>query len=341
MIFKKKKEKTESNEIKEEIINQKEIVQENVSFETKEQEYPLFEFEDVNEDGLQNKVEEERIKFMTIYKKRRTISNISTLVCTVLLVVGLVFMVSKTQVLNFVGYGVVGATVVAMFAFFVIGKNKLPHATNDYIKFVNATYNNFLYQDKVFSKVSIDPNEKLEMQTFLSDKVYKDMSSINTRNVVKATYKKKDKIMIADTALYVKDKKADKVCFLGKYISSYNKLKIEDRVIITLKGEKPCDLPTDVEELKEFQYKGLTCFAKDEKYEKSIGTDVLDAIDAFNHTKHLLNLNIVLWEGHTGIYMSYDDITMTFPFKTAFDKEAIVNFKKEMLDILNILNTLN
>ena len=55
----------------------------------------------------------------------------------------------------------------------------------------------------------------------------------------------------------------------------------------------------------------------------------------------MLNINIVVWGGHTAGYLSFDDTTMVFPFENEFTAEPYIQYEKTQYGLLNSLKVLN
>jgi len=315
-------------------------IKEEVKVEEKKEE---IEINGVNLVEFETSIETKRQDFINLYKKAKKFSNLVTAVSMVLLITGLIFLFQKEQGFQIAGWIVLGVTVVGMIFYFIFNKNRLPDATKTYINYISSEYNNFVFNDECFEKVTTDPKEKLEMSSIVSDKVYSGVTRINSRNVVKGTFNKKDIFTIADCSAYVPgDKKNEKVCFLGKYISYYNKLSFEDRIIINYRTKDPIDLPTDLDGLVEINQSDLHIYAKDEEtLKKTIPSKIINEIAKMEKSEHLLGFSIVFWQGHTAIYLSYDDVTITFPFQNPFKSEPIRTMKNEVITTLSIVDKLN
>ena len=118
-----------------------------------------------------------------------------------------------------------------------------------------------------------------------------------------------------------------------------NKLSFDGRIIINFKGSKKLDTPTCIDDLKLKEEPGdVDVYATE-------GLSVSDAFTtkAFNALKrieikdNLVNINIVVWGGHTAIYLSYDDPVVNLPFDKAFCGSPIEQYKKNLLEIMAIM----
>ena len=50
----------------------------------------------------------------------------------------------------------------------------------------------------------------------------------------------------------------------------------------------------------------------------------------------LLNAVVVVWAGHTGVYLSYDDSVTVLPFEHPFDRAAQEQYKEDLLAALEL-----
>ena len=127
--------------------------------------------------------------------------------------------------------------------------------------------------------------------------------------------------------------------FVGKYLSTGNKLHFEDRYIINIKGEKDTDLPTDKDDLVELinQNRFVVYGKEGANPEKDLGKDLLDNLKSIDCTGALLNVNVVLWAGHTACYLSYDDSIVAIPFDKEIDTKSYAQLKKNISEVLEIL----
>ena len=76
------------------------------------------------------------------------------------------------------------------------------------------------------------------------------------------------------------------------------------------------------------------------KYESDLGKEFLKEIKKISIEKHLLNLNVVIWSGHSAAYASYDDKIMTLPYQENYDKEPNEQYANDLLRVFNSLSLL-
>lgn len=287
------------------------------------------------------KIENARAELHSKYKKNKLMSTIITIIVVGLVILAF-FLMTLEEVYKYVGYGVAGVTLAGMVVYYVINKNRFPDSTRKYISFLNVQFNTFVYEDKNYTQLEMDPKDKLDTGEISADRIYKDISQTGSRNVVHGIYNKND-FVSADLAVYTrKEKKQDFACFVGKYVSIPNKIKLEGRIIISVRGEKEIDLPTDIDDLENVETIGNITFLapKDLEYKALLGEKFLKELKKIKIENFLINLNIVVWGGHTAIYMSYSDELMTVPFENPFNDGPLTQYRDNQLQLLKVVDAL-
>lgn len=294
-----------------------ELIKENESVE----EQPAEEAKPYNE-----VIEEARKDLYKAYSRSRKISNILMIV-VVAAIAGIMFLIiSNNQILKIVGYCLAGALVIGMIVYYVLNRKKLPNKIKEYVPFVMKTINDQMFSSPDFKELKNDPEEKLAMDDLIGDAVYKDATGINSRNIVRGTYKGHH-FLYAEAALTRPSSRKQQVppLFVGRYLSVPNQMKFDGRYIFTLKNPKsPVDLPNNIEDLALLEDKeDFSVYGpQDANYHDVIDNKVLSQLKKLQVQGHLLNVNIVFWGGHTAIYLSYDDPILSVPFDKEFDKAA-------------------
>lgn len=289
------------------------------------------------------RIENARNDLLVKYKKNKQLSTIVTFVVVVLVIAAFILMYQESEGFKITGYVVAGATLLGMIAFYIINRNRFPDATRDYINFISAQFNGFVFEDSAYEKLTMDPKDKLDQGEIAADRVYTGIARLGSRNIVQGIYLH-EHFTIADVAAYTRgDKKQEVAAFVGKYTSFPNNRKIEGRIIITIKGEKEIDLPTDISDLvKVEEAEKMTILATEGlNIREILGEPFMKAIEKFKVSENLMNLNIAIWGGHTALYMSYNDEMMVLPFEKAFNEEPIKQYKDEQIKLLKIVSLLN
>ena len=302
---------------------------------------------DVN--TFESEVEEQRKQYFKKANRSRLISKISNAILIVIAVIGLVllFIDPENDVYNYVGYGLTGGAILLLIIVYIILRFIRPDASK-YIAFITKTFNNYTYLDSRYSKVIADSNERIQLAQVSSDKVYLGISDIGSRNVCKG-YFNKNQFLACELSLGAKDKSGTSDLFLGKYITYENLLKFDGRIIINIKlsddgSVKNFDLPSDILDLKEVvKDKTLTIYSSEGLHYQDIVDDkFLDLLKKFNvsNESHLLDINVVIWGGHSAIYLSYDNEILSLPYKNVFTKDNILKLAQDQLQALELLQLL-
>ena len=296
---------------------------------------------------LQEEVEEKRLDLFNAYNKSRKLSNIIMAVVVLVVIGAMVLIMLNKDWSKIVGYSLAGTALVGMIVFSLLTKNRFPQKSREYIRFVTTRIDQFVYNNTEFQDVKVDLNEKYNAAEFGLDKVYTGIVDIGSRNIVRGLYCDKG-FSCGELALYnskTEGKRTVKaVAFIGKYIDIQNTLHFEGRYIVNFRNtEKPTDLPSDIEDLKELHNEdGYVVYGPEgADFAKDIPTKYVSVIKKLKLSEHLLNVNIVLWAGHTGIYLSYDDPVVALPFDKPFEEAPQILFKEHLLTVLDAQKIIN
>ena len=284
-------------------------------------------------------IEQARLAFMKVIKKNRIASYIAMGVVLALAVGSVTCMtISAAMLWRVIGWSLVGVAVVGMLVFYIVTRQIVPNATKEYIKIVNEQMNMRNFMDGQFTEVTTDKNEKMELSDPISDAIYSNVTNIASRNVINGLFCGRS-FKVADMGLYSGAGKTRASAFVGKYMQYQNDLHFEGRYILVFKRQVPTDLPTDINDLVVL-HEGddyLVYGKEGNKYEKDLGKEFLKSISKVSVERHLLNLNVVIWSGHSAVYASYDDQIMTLPYQQNYNKESNEQYADNLLQIFNSL----
>ena len=317
-----------------------ENIKENEQTEVKE-EAPVVEEQPVVEKTYDRVIEDARKELYKSYTMSRRVSNILMFV-VVAAIVGIMFLViNNNQVLKIVGYSLAGALLVGMILYYVLTRKNFPNKTKDYVALVSKAVNAEIFKNQEFDEINSNPDEKLGLDDLIGDGVYQEATGVNSRNVVRGTYKKHH-FLYAEAALTRPSTRKQQVppLFVGKYISLPNDLKFDGRFVLVFKNPKdPLDLPNAVNDLAVLEYKDdfMVYGPESSNYRDVINNKVVSQLKKLQIGGHLLNVNVVFWSGHSAAYISYDDTIMSVPFDKPLDKAG---FDQSFKDILNCFNAL-
>lgn len=337
----------EKEELKEEVVQENQEPQEEKVEEQQEDINNIFpgatpiEKPSKDDPAYDDVIEQARLAFSKVIKKNRIASYIAMAV-VLLFAVGAVILIGMAQMaLKITGWVLVGTALVGMLVFYIVTRNIVPHATKEYITVVNQQMNMRNFMDGQYTEVSTDKNEKMDLADPVSDAIYSNISNIASRNVINGKFNGRT-FKVADMGLYSGAGKQRTSAFVGKYMSYPNDLHFEGRYILVFKGQVPTDLPSDINDLV-ILHEGddMLVYGKEgNKYESDLGKEFLKEIKKISIEKHLLNLNVVIWSGHSAAYASYDDKIMTLPYQENYDKEPNEQYANDLLRVFNSLSLL-
>ena len=311
--------------IENEVVETEEIAEET----TTKQDSNIITIEkpDESEESFDRTIERERQVLFTDYQKSRKISNIITIVVLLIGLGGVILITQKNLVMTIIGWSLMGATVVGMLIFYIVNKNKFPNKTREYIKTVTRLINEQTFKDKRFTDVKTNPEERFDVSEVIGDKVYSGLAQAQSRNVVHGKFDGQD-FLYSEVALFKAQtsRKKEAPVFVGKYISTANKLEMKGRIILNIKRtESPLDLPTEIGDLTVLnETPNLAVYGlKETDAEKVLGKKFYNSfIKEFELKDHLVNVVLVVWAGKSAAYISYDDGAMGLPFDKPVDKNA-------------------
>ena len=286
-------------------------------------------------------IEEARQSLYKSYKTSRTISNILMLV-VVAAICGIMFLIiSNNQVLKILGYSLAGALVVGMVVYYIINRKRLPNKIKEYVPFVAKILNDKMFSAQGFDNIEYKPEEKLAMNDLIGDGVYVDATGINSRNIVRGTYRGHH-FTYAEAALLRPSSRKQQVppLFVGRHISMPNQMKFDSRYIFVFKNLKqPNDLPNKTDDLVVLEDKDecMVYGPEGANYHNDIDNKVISQLKRLKVEGHLLNVNVVFWAGHTAVYLSYDDPILAVPFEHELDAKA---FESSLEDLMICFNAI-
>ena len=286
-------------------------------------------------------IEDARLDLFNSYSKSRRISNI-LMFAVVAAICGIMFMIiSNNDVLRIIGYCLAGALILGMILYYALTRKNLPNKVKTYVPLVTKALNDKMFADSKFAGIETNEEEKLAMDDLVGDGVYVEANGINSRNVVRGTFKEHH-FLYAEAALMRPSTRKQQVppLFVGRYISVPNQMKFDGRIILVFKNPKqPLDLPNAISDLVALEDKeDFTVYGPEgTNYRSLIGNNVIDRLQKLQIEGHLLNVNVVFWGGHTAAYLSYDDAILSVPFDKPFDKDG---YEKSLNDLLICFNAI-
>ena len=291
-------------------------------------------------EDLSKKVEESRSDFYTTFSKQRKISNFLIPIVGLIMAASLVMFLAVAEMWGkIVGGVLIGVTLVGMVLFYIFTKNKLPGKSQAYLRNFAISSDSYLVSKNEVKNPRLYFKKRYAISDFLPDRVYKDIADIASRNLVEFDYKE-HAIQLGEVALYTKGAKRNQkpLLFVGRYFSFANDYHFEGRYIINIFKKDKVDSPTDFDDVTTLkEQNNFAIYGRDgADPKKELGKDVVGNLLALDCTNSLLNINIVVWAGHTAVYLSYDDSIVAIPLDKELNAAAYQQLKKNIFDILEI-----
>lgn len=290
--------------------------------------------------ALSDKVEEHRKNLLKSYKKTSTINNILMFVVAGVFIGSFVLITQGTWG-QITGWVLIGVTLAGLVTYFLISRKRYPNRSREYFKVFWETTNNYLFSDSRFKDCSIDIDERYEMADIISQRAYKDVVSVASRNIVRGKFNDKE-FVFGELGLYRPGarRNARDVVFVGRHLSLDSDLEFEGRYIVNIrKAEEPVDLPTDIDDLIVLHEDGLLTIYGEEgaNFEKDLGKKFIAELQSLVCNAPLLNLSFVFWYRKTFCYLSYDDSIVAIPFNNPINANAFATLKCNIEEIFEIL----
>jgi len=293
--------------------------------------------------SLEEQIENKRGPLYKEFKKSRTMSNILTAVVLILCVAGMILVTNENTVLKIIGWVVLGLGLVAMIIFYVFNKKHFEKNTRDYIAFASDLLNKASFKNENFKNIKLTGN-KLEVADVSGNGAYVDIYRVASRNTSTGEYSG-TRFTFSEAALFTKGEKknTERALFVGKYLDVLNNLKFKGNVIIqSVALEKPIDeLNGLTGKEKLFEDENFSVYGdKDFDYKAELGEQFISKFRKIKIEDHLLNLAISFWEGHSIVFLSYDDDVIAIPFDKAFNAQAFECYRKQLTEVFDALKYL-
>lgn len=291
-------------------------------------------------ESFYQKLEQNRTDFYKAYNSQRRVSNILMPVAGIAMAGSLVLFVGIKELWGKIAGGVlIGVTLVGMILYYILTRNRLPNKSKEYIRNFALLSDNYVFNHQDYTKKRVLFKKHYGLSDFIPDRVYKNIIDLASRNIVEVEYKG-HAVQVGEAALYKQGAKKHQkaLLFVGKYMSFSNDYHFEDRYIINIKGDKSTDLPDDIEDLVVLKEQNrFVVYGKEgSKPEKDLGKDILNNLMSIDCKNSLFNVNVVIWAGHTAVYLSYDDGIVSIPLDKALNQSAYQQLKQNILQVLEI-----
>ncbi len=294
-------------------------------------------------------VETERQSIQKYYKKQNRWSYAIMIAVLVFVIVGFILVIVQSSYesglwMMILGYVLIGIGIVGMILQYIFNRRRLPKRVDEYAAKAIDVFNAFNYSNKAYSNVYYDELEKVEPSEILADRCYYNVNDTKSQAVVRGSFSGAV-FKSANVCVLVPGdkKKSQSTVFLGRYITYPNTLKLENRIILNYKGVKPIDLPTDVMDLEKLEDSDLfTVYGVEgTNYRSVLPAKFLTALSKINVSGSLLNMNVVIWQGHSAVYLTYVDEFVSIPYQEPINKEYYEKGRDDIYNVLSALKLIN
>ena len=288
-------------------------------------------------------IEEKRLPLYKSFLKSRKISNILMFLILAISIAGMYLITGQETWMPIVGWCILGLGVAIMVAFYFLSKKRFDNKTKEYIAFVNETITNETFANANFKDIQVT-EDKIEVDGVAGNGVYTNIVRVASRNIVNGKYDDVS-FKFAEAALFNRaegKKQLTTAAFVGKYFEAENDIKFGGNIVINIAREEPVDAPNALDNrAKLYTDDGLTIYGDEGcDFRAVIGEKFLGSIKKIKAEKHLLNLALSIWEGHTFVFMSYDDDVIRLPFEQPCNPEAFKSFVDDLNRVFDVIKLL-
>ena len=320
-------------------VEEKEIIEAEVNNEEAPKEETL-ENAPVEEKTPYQNIEDQRLEFqhrLAKAKKRSKVFMGVVMLCLVGVIVG---MSINQSIILWISAGV--ALAVSIISFIINRRYERPDLNSylfNYLNYCSEIY----FKNSDFEDVNYERNIKLEINEVLLDALYKDVAGIHSRNFNYGKYHDHTfNVCECDILARPTGSKRHNVMFLGKRIYMLNSLHLDQKYVIVLKGKEDTDLPDNLEGLHVLEEKDnmIVYGTEGADHKQDLNKEFFKLINKINHSGHILNVNLVISASRSIAYLSYDQEAVDFPIDKPVNEELIKNCKKDVLNALAALESL-
>lgn len=286
-------------------------------------------------------IEKGRLEFLKVVKKENIIKWICAAFAIGLLIFSWIFIIGqlKNQPL---GLSMCGVSILIIVAYYVLMKRYNAKKMNDYLKKYYGDMNSYVFTNPRFKNVNGDIAGKIDNEDFYKNNMYKDVSTVGSRNIINFKIDDKIDVKICDCAAQRSTTKKLEPVFIGKYLIANNTYQGDEPIYIYLPGNSRSLPPDNIDGItKVVSTRKLIIRTENKNYESTLTANVRNRITQLITNNILVDVSIAIHKGKTYMGLGYDDCLMVLPLQTKFNPIPIERFKKDMDIITEIVADLN
>lgn len=315
----------------------------NSSFESDIQ---FFELEPITDpDEAVRLINESRVSFTEFHKK--TMKNSKLLQIIFLIVVaGAIFVASFYPAMLTITIALVSVYFIMMFFQTRRTRNKMNEIVEEYIVRYGLLIDSYVYGNNYMLKdVRLAYKYKIEMDEVIKNDIYKDVLKTQSRDYIKGKVLGVN-FYCSDVSFKTGTSPKDKNCkvpAVGKMYKFNLKLKNEGKIVIYLSKTKE-GKPTNLDGLEEVKVKNLDerfeVYASSQEITKVITSSLANVLSSFEINDDLVDLVINISDKATYVLLSYSDKIMVIPYEKPYEKESLLQYHTDAMNVVSIVNSL-
>ncbi|MCQ2794879.1 MAG: hypothetical protein MJ214_01550 [Bacilli bacterium] len=292
------------------------------------------------DDSSLEDIETGRLAFFKTVKKENIFKWIVAALSIGLLIFAFAYLMQQdAQALKVTGYCMIGVSILIIVVYYLIAKKFNNKKMNIYLKRYYGDINAYIFKD--FKDVHGDINGKIENNEFNNSLLYKNVSTIGSRNIVNFKVNNLD-CKMCDCAAQMSTIKKLEPLFIGKYLIAPNTYDGDQQIVIYLTGNSRALPPNNVDHLtKVVNTRKMIIYTENKKYESVVNAKARQAISELVTNNVLVDVSISITKGKTYFCLGYDDCLMVLPLQEKFNPLPVYKFKKDMEIIANLITLLN
>ncbi len=236
---------------------------------------------------------------------------------------------------------IAGIAIAGVGTYTILIKKSLNKKMKAYFANYYTESNNYVLEAEGFSEAELQSPDKIEQVQFDENKIYFNVANVGSRGLTTFRYHEKP-MYFCDCAAQTKIEKAVKPVFVGKYLVGDCKYAEQDPIIIYIKGDERSLPPTNVEEVSlVLNEKDLFIYSNNKNWNKTVNSKVVKALQKIKPNEYLIDVTISLVNDKAYFCLGYDDKLMVLPLQQVYDAAPIMQFKKDFIDFVNLLEDLD
>lgn len=282
-----------------------------------------------------HQIDDRRKKFVERYRKFKLTRNIVLFAALALITGGMIGFSFIPDFGLYIGVGLVFLILLVVWLLnkFLIVK-KAEEDTHSYVVQTVNDFNTYSFDEKYYSELQMHDDMEISLEEFQAANIYQDLSNVSSRNVLTGKVFDHD-FHCASLAGYVtkedeKGRKKSVPVFVGKYLSVNVDLKVDDLLLIYIKGKSDLvEVPSVASNMNVLSDNNTyTIYGKQEDKKAVLNSRALGVLKQFKVNKYFLDLSISIQKNAIVFAIDYDDEVMNIPLFNNFTGHTLEAMKE-------------